>query len=184
LKLSFHPATSDRWEDVETLFGDRGACAGCWCMWWRLSRSEWNRGKGDGNRKALRKLVRSGSEPGVLAYADGKPVGWCAIAPREQYPVLERSRIMKPVDERPVWSVTCFFVARGFRRKGVSAELLKAAVEFAQHRGAKIVEGYPHQVKNSADVFVFTGLASAFRKAGFEEVARRSKTRPIMRREV
>ena len=117
----------------------------------------------------------------MLAYVDGKPVGWCAIAPREQYPRLERSRILQPIDECAVWSVTCFFVARAFRRQGLSARLLKAAVKFAHSRGARIVEGYPHEVKSSADVFVFTGLLNAFRKAGFKEVARRSKTRPIMR---
>ena len=181
-KFSFRPLTPDRWPDVEYLFGPRGACAGCWCMWWRLSRPEWNRGKGEGNRKAFRKLVRSGAEPGVLAYADGEAVGWCAIAPRGQYPRLDGSRILKPVDDQPVWSVTCFYVARGFRHQGLSAALLKAAVDFARARGAKIVEGYPHDTKKAtADVFVYTGLASAFRKTGFKEVARRSKTRPIMR---
>jgi GNAT superfamily N-acetyltransferase len=151
-------------------------------MWWRLNRAEWNRGKGEGNRKALRKLVRSGAEPGVLAYADGEPVGWCAIAPRQQYPALNRSRILKPVDDQPVLSVTCFFIARGFRHQGISTKLLKAAVDFARAHGAKIVEGYPHDTKKAtADVFVYTGLVSAFRKAGFKEVARRAKTRPIMR---
>jgi len=181
-KFFFRPLTPDRWPDLERLFGPRGACAGCWCMWWRLSRPEWNRGKGEGNRKAFRKLVRAGAEPGVLVYADGEPAGWCAIAPREQYPRLDGSRILKPVDDQPVWSVTCFFIARRFRRKGLSAGLLKAAVEFARARGAKIVEGYPHDVKKpTADVFVYTGLVSAFRKAGFKEVARRSKTRLIVR---
>ena len=151
-------------------------------MWWRLERAEWNRGKGEDNRKAFRKLVRSGAEAGVLAYADGEPVGWCAVAPRQQYPKLNHSRILRPVDDQPVWSVTCFFIARGFRRQGLSTELLKAAVDFARARGAKIVEGYPHDSKKvTADVFVYTGLASVFRQAGFKEVARRSKTRPIMR---
>ena len=151
-------------------------------MWWRLDRPAWNRGKGEGNRKAFRKLVRSGAEPGVLAYADGEPVGWCAIAPRRQYPRLGNSRILAPVDDQPVWSVSCFFIARGFRHQGLSAELLKATVEFARNRGAKTIEGYPHETKKAtADAFVYTGLASAFRKAGFKEVARRSKTRPIMR---
>jgi len=181
-RFLFHSLTPERWPDLERLFGPRGACAGCWCMWWRLSRPEWNRGKGEGNRKAFRKLVRSGAEPGVLAYADGEPVGWCAIAPRKQYPRLNSSRILKPVDDQPVWSVTCFYIARGFRHQGLSTALLKAAVDFACARGAKIVEGYPHDAKKAtADVFVYTGLASAFRKAGFKEVARRSKTRPIMR---
>jgi len=181
-KLSFRSLTPERWPDVERLFGPCGACAGCWCMWWRLTRLEWNRGKGEGNRKAFRKLVRSGIEAGVLAYADGEPVGWCAVAPREQYPKLNHSRILKPVDDQPVWSVTCFFVARGFRRHGLSTKLLKAAVDFARARGAKIIEGYPHDTKKAtADAFVYTGLVSAFRKAGFKEVARRSKTRPVMR---
>jgi len=151
-------------------------------MWWRMNRAEWNRRRGEGNRKAFRKLVRSGAEPGVLAYADGEPVGWCAIAPREEYPLLGRGRILTPVDDQPVWSVTCFFIARGFRHQGLSTALLKAAVEFARARGARIVEGYPHDAKKpTADAFVYTGLASAFQKAGFREVARRSKTRPIMR---
>jgi GNAT superfamily N-acetyltransferase len=181
-RFLFHPLTPERWPDLERLFGARGACAGCWCMWWRLSRADWNRGQGEGNRKAFRKLVRAGAEPGVLGYAGGEPVGWCAIAPREQYSGLGRSRILKPVDDQPVWSVTCFFIARGFRHQGLSTALLKAAVDFARSRGAKIVEGYPHQTKKpTADVFVYTGLFSAFRKAGFKEVARRGKTRPIMR---
>ena len=151
-------------------------------MWWRLKRPEWKQGKGEGNRKEFRKLVRAAPEPGVLAYAGGEPVGWCAIAPREQYPRLNRSRILKPVDDQPVWSVTCFFVARGFRHQGLSTKLLKAAVDFARAHGARFVEGYPHDTKKAtADVFVYTGLVSAFRKAGFNEVARRSKTRPIMR---
>jgi len=152
-------------------------------MWWRLSRAEWDRGKGEGNRKAFRKLVRSGAEPGVLAYADGEPVGWCAIAPRQRYPKLNSSRILRPVDDQPVWSVTCFYVARSFRHQGLSTSLLKAAVDFARARGAKIVEGYPHETRKMApDVFVYTGLVSAFCKAGFKEVTRRSKARPIMRR--
>jgi GNAT superfamily N-acetyltransferase len=182
-RLSLHPLTPERWPDLERLFGPRGACAGCWCMWWRLSRPEWNRGKGEGNRKAFRKLVHSGAEPGVLVYADDEPVGWCAVAPREQYPRLGSSRILKPVDDQPVWSVTCFYIARGFRHQGLSAALLKAAFDFARARGAKIIEGYPHETrkKTAPDIFVYTGLVSAFRKAGFKEVARRSETRPIMR---
>ena len=181
-EFSFHPLTPKRWPDLERLFGPRGACAGCWCMWWRLSRPEWNQGKGEGNRKAFRKLVRSRVEPGVLAYADGEPVGWCAIAPREQYPRLGNSRILSPVDDQPVWSVSCFFIARGFRHRGLSVELLRAAVDLARTSGATVIEGYPHDTKKTtADAFVYTGLASSFRKAGFREVARRSKTRPIMR---
>jgi GNAT superfamily N-acetyltransferase len=181
--IEIHPATSERWDDLERLFGPRGATGGCWCMWWRLPRSEFDRQKGEGNREALRSVVNTGTPPGLLAYIDGQPVGWCALAPREEYGALERSRILKRVDELPVWSVTCFFVAKEHRRKGVTSRLLRAAVEYAAEHGARIVEGYPVEPK-SADtppVFIFTGIASSFRDAGFAEVARRSETRPIMR---
>jgi GNAT superfamily N-acetyltransferase len=180
--LEFHPVTAGRWHDLETLFGERGASGGCWCMWWRVKRSEFEQQKGQGNKDALKKIVDSGEIPGILAYADGKPIGWCAVAPREAFPVLERSRNLKRVDDQPVWSVVCFFVARPFRRRGVTVGLLQAAVEYAARSGAKIIEGYPVEPKkDTPDVFVYTGLASAFRKAGFVEVLRRSETRPIMR---
>jgi GNAT superfamily N-acetyltransferase len=181
-KLQFAPLTPRRWADFERLFGPRGACAGCWCMWWRRPAGEWRQGKGEGNRKAMQGLVCAGETPGLLAYVNGEPIGWCAVAPRARCPRLSSSRILRPVDAELVWSVTCFFVARGQRRRGVRVELLKAAVEFARARGAKIVEGYPADPKSSQpDAFVWTGLVSAFRKAGFVEVARRSSSRPIMR---
>lgn len=181
--FSFHPLTPDRWRDLETLFGERGACGGCWCMWWRLKRSQFNQQKGEKNKRAFKKIVAAGEIPGIIAYVDNQPVGWCALAPRETYLVLANSRILQPVDEQPVWSITCFFVARRFRRKGVSVALLRAAAEYAGKHGAKIVEGYPVEPKQGkmADVFVWSGLASAFRQAGFVEVLRRSETRPIMR---
>jgi GNAT superfamily N-acetyltransferase len=184
--LTFHPLMPERWPDLARLFGRRGACGGCWCMWWRLPRSEFARGKGEGNRRALRRIVRAGRAPGILAYADGEPVGWCSVAPREEYPVLERSRTLKRVDERPVWSVVCFFVTRPFRRRGVSVKLLEAAADYVRRQGGTIVEGYPVESRKGAmpDAFAWTGLVQAFREAGFEEVERRSPTRPIMRREV
>jgi GNAT superfamily N-acetyltransferase len=125
--------------------------------------------------------VESGPPPGLLAYVEGKPAGWCAVAPREEYPRLEGSRILKPVDAQAVWSVTCFFIAKEHRGRGVSGALLDAAVEFARKHGARIVEGYPVDKSEVPAVFAWTGLASAFRKAGFVEAARRSETRPIMR---
>jgi hypothetical protein len=85
-------------------------------MTWRLPRAEFNRNKGDGNREAFHNLVRKSPAPAILAYADGKPVGWCAVAPREAYPALGRSRILKPVDSQPVWSISCLFVEKSHRR--------------------------------------------------------------------
>ena len=182
--LRFHAATSERWPDVERLFGERGACAGCWCMFWRRGRKEWEAGKGAGNRRALRSLVQRGAEPGVLAYKGDDPIGWCAVAPRSDYPALARSRVLEPIDDRPVWSIACLFVARPHRRQGVSARLLDAAAEHAGRRGATIVEGYPTipRVARAPDAFLWTGTASAFERAGFREIARRSPTRPIVRR--
>ncbi len=182
-KLEFHPVTPRRWRDLEKLFGARGACGGCWCMWWRLKWSQFEKQKGAGNKKALKKIGGAGEAPGLLAYAGGEPVGWCSITPRENYPKLERSRILKKVDDQPVWSAICFFVAQPYRRQGLSVKLLRAAVAYAKKKGARMVEGYPVEPKkkNFPCVFACIGLASAFRRAGFKEVLRRSPTRPIMR---
>ncbi len=181
--LAFHPLTKDRWKDFEELFGPRGAVAGCWCMWWRISRAEFRKQKGDGNKRAIKKIVNKNEVPGILAYADGKAVGWCSIQPREVFPRLDNSRILQRVDDKPVWSIVCFFIARGFRKSGISEELIKAAVKHAKKHGAKIIEGYPTEPKKEkvADTFVYTGFYSSFKKAGFKEVERRSETRPIMR---
>jgi GNAT superfamily N-acetyltransferase len=181
--LEFEPLTPDRWADVAKLFGPRGACAGCWCMVWRRTRAEWERGKGSGNRGAFQRLVRKGPPPGILAYADGEAVAWCAVAPRDAYMQLARSRVLKPIDAEPVWSVSCIFVARAYRRRGVSVALLRAASEFAASQGARIVEGYPVEPysKKIPDVFAWTGTVAAFRVAGYQEAARGSPKRPIMR---
>ena len=183
---TFHPLTPERWADFEKLFGPRGACAGCWCMYWRLTRSQHDQQQGELNRRGIKALVDSGNIPGILAYVDDEPVGWCSIAPRQEFATLARSRILKPVDDQPVWSVVCFFVTRKYRRQGLTIQLLNAAVEYSASKGATIIEGYPVEPKEgkAPDVFVFTGLSSAFKQAGFKEVLRRSETRPIMRRYV
>lgn len=182
VKLEFAPLTTDRWGDFETLFGERGACGGCWCMLWRRERKDFDAGKGAGNKAAMRGVVDA-EIPGILAYADGAPVGWCAVAPRETYIALGRSRILKAVDTVPVWSVSCLFVALTHRGRGVSVELLKAALRFVAERGGSVVEGYPVEPKTPAmpAVFAWTGLANAFLSAGFREHRRGSPTRPFMR---
>jgi GNAT superfamily N-acetyltransferase len=182
--LTFHALTPDRWDDLDQLFGERGACGGCWCMAWRLPRRQWHTSKGEGNRKAFRKLVMSDHQPGVLAYSGDEPVGWCAVAPRQAYVALTTSRVLKPVDDQPVWSISCLFIKREFRRRGVSVTLLCEAVKFARRRGGKIVEGYPvvPYTSNMPAAFAWTGTLAAFTKAGFTQAARRSKARPIMRK--
>jgi GNAT superfamily N-acetyltransferase len=152
-------------------------------MWWRLTAREFDARKGEANRRAMKAIVTSGRVPGLLAYHRGEVVGWCSVAPREEFPRLERSRILKPVDAEPVWSVVCFFVAKSHRRTGVGLRLLKAALEHVRGSGGRILEGYPVEPKKGStpDVFAYHGVAEMFRRAGFREVARRSETRPIMR---
>jgi GNAT superfamily N-acetyltransferase len=182
-EIRIEPVTPARWRDLESLFGARGACGGCWCMTWRLPRKQFNAQKGDGNRLELKRLVESGPPPGLIAYVGGAPAGWCSIAPRACFPALARSRVWRAPDDRPVWSITCLFVLKPYRRQGLSVRLLRAAAAFAATQGAELVEGYPLDTDDALPPpFVWTGLASAFRKAGFEEVLRRSRHKPIMRR--
>ncbi len=183
MDLEARPLTLDRWPDLEKLFGSRGACGGCWCMFWRLPRARFVKQKGARNKAAFRRIVNSGPPPGLLGYRNGEPVAWCALAPRDAYPVLDRSRILKRVDERPVWSIVCLFVDKRFRRSGVATRMIDVAKAYARTRGAAILEAYPVEPKTgkTPDIFAWTGFASSFRRTGFEEVARRSPTRPIMR---
>jgi len=181
--FTFYPVTKERWKDFEILFGEKGACAGCWCMYWRIRQSVWEKQKGDGNKKAIKKIIFSDEVPGILAYLNDEPVGWCSVAPREEFIKLGNSRILKPVDDNLVWSVVCFFIHRNYRRKGLSVALLNAVKKFVKSNGGKIIEGYPVEPKKDKmpDAFAWTGLSEAFKKAGFKEVLRRSETRPIMR---
>jgi GNAT superfamily N-acetyltransferase len=152
-------------------------------MWWRLKRSEFAKSAGRKNNAMMKRIVDSGEVPGILAYADGDPVGWCSVAPREAYPVLERSWTLKKVDDKPVWSVVCFFVSRAFRKRGLMTSLLEAVVKHAKEHGAKIVEGYPVETtgRRMSGSEGFTGVVSAFEKMGFVEILHRLSGRPIMR---
>lgn len=181
--LDVFPLTAQRWPDLEGLFGPRGAVGGCWCMYWRLQHAEFQQLKGPGNRALLHDLAQSETAPGLLAYLQDQVVGWCSLGPRAAFPRLARSRILAPVDDQPVWSIVCFYIHRQHRRQGVSLRLLQGAVEFARQQGAEILEGYPvePQADQMPSVFAYTGMASTFRQLGFQEVARRSATRPVMR---
>jgi GNAT superfamily N-acetyltransferase len=182
------PATPERWPDLETLFGPNGAAGGCWCMNWRLERASFKRLKGAGTRANLEALTRTGAEPGLLAYVNEEPVGWCSIGPRDTYAALENSRILKRVDAAPVWSIVCFFVARTSRRQGVMKALLDGAVRYAKRHDARLVEAYPIDMQSPKlagqtlnGYGGYMGVASIFREAGFVEVGRASETQLIMR---
>ena len=186
MKLTTHPLTPDRWMDFETLFGERGACGGCWCMVWRLKTSDWERRQGEANRKAMKALVDSGVVPGILGYVGGKPIAWCAVALSESILRLERSRTLRRLDDLPTWSITCFFIHKDFRRQGISSQLLEAAAKYVKSRSGRVVEGYPVVVRKGKlpDPFIWTGIVSMFEKAGFEVAAKPSATRRIVRRYV
>jgi GNAT superfamily N-acetyltransferase len=181
---TFEPLTPDRWQDLERLFGPRGGCGGCWCMYWRLTREAFERGKGAGNKTAFQEIVAARPAPGMLAYQGAEPIGWCALAPRERYPRLMNARTLKPVDDAPAWAITCFFVARAHRRSGLSVGLLEAAAAYARSQGATMLEGYPVVPRSGAvpDAFAWTGVVRSFERAGFVEVASPSPSRRIMRR--
>ena len=183
LELAFQPVTAKQWKDMEQLFGPRGAIGGCWCMWWRVKRKDFEQQQGNGNHDAMCTIVESGKVPGILAYHEGEPIAWCSVAPREDFPVLDRSPILKRVDDQAVWSIVCFFIAKKFRHQGLSSRMLSAAVAYAVQKGGCIIESYPITPKKdqAPDIYIFTGLESTFVKAGFVEVARRSEFRPIMR---
>jgi GNAT superfamily N-acetyltransferase len=185
-RATWKPLSPETWKDFERLFGERGACGGCWCMTWRRPRQEFRAGTGAGNKAAIKKLMESGAPIGILLYRDAEAVGWCSVAPRKQFVALERSRVWAPVDDVPVWSVSCFFVAKPHRNQGLTVELLQAAAAYARQLGAKVVEGYPQDLgaKTLPPAFVWTGLQKTYARAGFAEVARRSPAKPIMRKQL
>jgi GNAT superfamily N-acetyltransferase len=179
---TFRPLTPDLWPAFEQLFGPHGACGGCWCTFWKLRGKAYEENTGEPARQIQKSIVESGTVPGLLAFQDDEPVGWIAVEPRSAYPKLAHSRILKPVDQAEVWSVTCFFVAKQARRQGLTVALLRATLDYVRVKGGKIVEGYPVDAERELpDVFVYHGTVAAFQKVGFAEVARRSETRPIMR---
>lgn len=182
-KLSFQLVTEKNWDDMQNLFGDHGAYGGCWCTYWRIPRKEFSSLHSSERKEIMRGIIGSGTIPGILAYNNGEPVGWCSVAPRVEYVSLSKSRVLKQVDNKPVWSIVCFFVKRTNRKKGVMGGLIAAAVQYAESKGAGIIESYPIDPgdKNYPDPYAYTGLSKTFRQAGFVEVERRSPKRPIMR---
>lgn len=181
VKLTVEPATPERWPDVEAVFRAKGCSVarGCWCMFYRRSGEG---ARAEANRRALKALVDAGQVPGLIGYRDGVPVGWVSLAPREQYAKLQRSPVMKPVDEQPVWSIICFVVPLPYRGQGVARALLDGAIAYAKRHGATLVEAYPvDKSEPSRDDAMWFGAKSMYDDAGFVEVARRKPARPVVR---
>jgi len=182
--VSFRPATVDRLPDIEAVFDDCSGGRNCRCAYWYLPNADYKAGWGEGNRHWFRNLVRQPRPPGVIAYQESEPAGWCGVAPRAVFDRLRRSKPFAPIDDRVVWSINCFIVRKSFRRQGLSRQLLKHAVEFATTHGAECLEAYPvdPSVASKASE-LYPGTLSMFLDAGFVEVARRLPSRPVVRLE-
>jgi GNAT superfamily N-acetyltransferase len=180
MAFEVRPVTKERWADLVELF-DRPIVRTCFCMFFRKTGT--GTGVGQRNRRAMKALVDRGVVPGLIGYEDGVPVAWVSLGPREDYPKLRRSPAMKPVDDRPVWSIVCFFVDRSARGRGLSERMLRAAVDYARSRGARLLEAYPvdRDERSHPDVMFF-GAKPMYDRAGFREVARRKPTRPVVRK--
>ena len=170
------------WEALSALFGPRGACAGCWCMAWRVPQKQWEAQRGEGNRRAFQGLVKRGRATGVLALSDGEAVAWCSVGPRADFAGLESRRSLATDWDERTWSVTCFFVRRDWRQRGLGVRLLRRAVELARAHGATRVEGYPAPLPKGGGAlpaaFAWTGLPHVFERCGFDPLAGPGK-RPI-----
>lgn len=181
--LTFEPLTGMNWDSFVDLFGERGACGGCWCTYWKMSPKLYQISRGAMAYQFQKQVVESGNVPGILGFEDGLAVGWIAFEPRTNYPRMEKARSMRSPDEKLVWSISCFFTRKSHRHRGITVGLLHSAIEHARENGAKILEGYPTdaKMKRMPDPFVYTGLSKSFELAGFTEVARNTPSRPVYR---
>jgi GNAT superfamily N-acetyltransferase len=181
MELIVRELTAELWPALEDLFGTSGSVGRCWCMYWRIG-SHYRGRSPDANREAFRKVVADGPPPGLLAFENDAAVGWCQLTSRDALPALDRTWRLRRVDDAPVWSISCFYIRKGYRRQGVTAALITAALEAARRAGAIAVEAYPLDAHLTTSAS-HTGYASTFERAGFTTVARHVPSRPIMRYE-
>jgi GNAT superfamily N-acetyltransferase len=182
--IKIHELTPKRWLDFEKLFGSRGGYGGCWCMFWRLRSKDNARNKGADNKREMKRIVDSNDPPGLLAYIDGEPAGWCSLDPREKFLRIEHSRTLRRVDDCDgVWSLNCFVIGREYRQQGLMTALLEAAVDYSRDRGAKVIEAYPIEPGSALKGYDgYTGIVSTFKRHGFREVSRPRKGQVMMRK--
>jgi GNAT superfamily N-acetyltransferase len=181
MEYDIRSLTPDLWAVFEDLFGEHGAVNGCWCMYWRIG-SEYRRRPRGENKAAFYDVVRKGPPPGLLAFYDGLAVGWCQVTPRDALPWLDRAWRLRRVDDAPVWSLSCFYVRIGYRRRGVMTALIAGALDYARRAGAPALEAYPLDADLTPSSSS-TGYVSTFRRMGFKIVGRHVPPRPIMRYE-
>lgn len=177
------PLTPELWPDFEELFGPRGAYGGCWCMYWRITRKEFEACQGEKNRRAFKKIVNSDVITGLLGYIDNRAVDWCSVAPRGQFASLDRSRVLKRIDDKEVWSIVCFFIRKGWRNQGLMLSMIRGTVEYVRRMGGDIIEAYPSVTTNpnAHPATLYMGVPRIYRQAGFREIARPSRSKLVMR---
>lgn len=177
------PVTKKEWQALEILFTSLPAANMCWCMYWRETRAKVF-GHPQENKAGFKAIIDSGKVPGLLAYQNDEPIGWCSIAPRDEFPGLDRSPTLKRIDDLPVWSLNCFVIAKAFRRQGLSSQLIFAAIDYAKRNGARIIEAYPFDNPSGKYRMVgesFLGFSTTFKRLGFAQASFRSRVRNIYR---
>ncbi|WP_042118249.1 GNAT family N-acetyltransferase [Rhizobium etli] len=189
--LRFEPVTADRWNDFETLFGPQGAFYNCWCVALRLPHAMRTTMTADERKAHMRERIEAGPPPGILYYADGQPVAWVQVGPRQDVPQFNSPRtVSRPLEEEDardpsIWAVSCFFLLPKMRGRGLSHRLLAGAIDHARRQGARLLEACPiDHVKQSKSVTLCIGSTAVFEAAGFETVAMRKDGRPLMRLEL
>jgi GNAT superfamily N-acetyltransferase len=182
MRLTIHPLTPDLWPAIEDLFGTSGVTDRCWCMYGRIGSAYRGRPR-ETNKAAFKAIVERGPPPGLIAFDGDLAVGWCRLTPRDALPWLDRTWRLKRVDDVPVWSLSCLYVRKGYRRQGVTSQLIRAALEAARRAKAPALEAYPFDAEVSPSASG-SGYASTFARAGFKTVARRAPARPIMRHDL
>jgi GNAT superfamily N-acetyltransferase len=179
MKLTVRRLTPDLWPALEDLFGKSGPCSRCWCMYWRIGAAYRQRPAAK-NRAEFRRIVEHGPPPGLLAFAGDRAVGWCQLTPRAEVPWLDREWRLKRPDDVPVWSLSCFYIRKGYRKQGVTSALIATALKVARRAKAPALEAYPLDADLTPSASG-TGFASTFARAGFKTIVRNVPPRPIMR---
>ena len=192
LETTFHPLTPDRWDDLVALFETDSMTRNCWCMFTRLTGAELREFKAPQRRQMFEQLVKQGKKtgvaPGILAYQDGKPVGWLAVAPRAMTPGWNSGKKSSAVEaeadaaDPACWGASCFFVRSGHRKQGLTADMLDAGIELAKKGGASRLEACPMNDEDKrSPVGMCVGPKRIFERAGFTKVLERKAGRPLMR---
>jgi len=179
----------DDWSIVERLFGNNGACGGCWCMTWRVPHGGklWEESKGEPNRQAFRRLVRGGKVFGCLAFCAEEPIGWCCVGPRADFPRLTTIKALQTDWDERTWSVTCFYIKSAWRGRSVATKLLKEAVRIAQENGASRLEGYPVKPYGAGKIpaaFAWTGVPRLFECQKFVTITPPGASRDVYVRRI